>query len=624
MEQYNKDSITSLDFREAVRKRMPMYLGSDGMSGVYNALDEIITNSIDEFNMGYGKNLWIRLFQENGVGVKVQVVDEGRGVPFGIKDDGSNTLVDIYSKPHTGGKFNNKSYQGAAGQNGIGGKATCLGSEEFQVTSRREDKVATAVFEEGILQDYTEVDEKTKQSGTDVTFRPDPKVFKLEPINIQYSVIKKKCKTLSFLTQGMTFHLERYNNNKLENKVSYSSKEGISDLVRDIATEPVHSEVLTGSYEENGDIVEVAFQWTFGKEQSFTFTNGLEQSEGGTSLTGMKTALTRLCKKNISTNLTGELARTGLVYVVNAKLKDTPSFSNQTKTKVNTTELNGYAQKATAAAFERLLGQPTEFSKIESFLLKETKAEEAAERARKKVKEMEETIKANAKSKIINPRKLSDAEITHDPNSMLFAVEGDSAAGTVRKSRNYEYQGVLELKGKMINSLTSDEETVLNDEEIQLLCQAIGQAPFKFEPKNLRYHKIVISADADSDGGHVKLLFLTDIAYLWPELLTGGYVYQLVSPLYTGKDKKGNYKLYYSEKELLSSGSRPMHVKRNKGLGSMEEAEMRASLSPGNIRLEQLVFDDEDLTLLRELMGKNVAPRKEIVMNEIDFSEVME
>lgn len=629
---YDQDSIQSWDFHTAVRNRMAMYLGSEDMNGVYNAIREIVTNSTDEFNMGFGKEICIRLFKENGVGTTVQVIDQGRGVPFGVKNDGSNTLVDIYTKPHTGGKFDDKSYQNAAGLNGIGAKATCLGSDKFVVKSYRDNKVATAEFVDGKLKDYSETDKKTTTTGTDVKFTPSQEVFNLEPIDIKYDVIKSESKILSYLTDGLVFKTELYEDGKLKEKNTFKAENGIADLIKDIAEEPIHPTIFLGSYEEDGDKVEVAFQWTYGQEKSYTFTNGLEQVEGGTSLTGMKTALTRLCKKEFDKALTGELTRTGLIYAVNAQLKGKPSFANQTKTKVNNPQLNGLTQKAVGIAFEALQNSPKDLIKIEDFLVKERKADEAAERARKKVKEMEREIKKSNETQIINPEKLADAEIIGHEDSTLLIAEGDSAGGTLRVARDYKYYGILEIKGKMRNPLTSTEQQVLDNAEVQLLAKALGQVPFKYNPSNLRYNKIAIASDGDSDGSHVGLLVMTNIMYLWPEMFKENRVYWLRAPLYSTHNGT-KYTFYFSDQELQDAKqTENKTLTRYKGLGSLETDEeltggvnvAQQALFGDAQRLDQLQADEDTFSLLDGFMGDNVTPRKEYVMNKIDFSEVRE
>ena len=325
---YTINDIESLSFKDGVRQRIAMYLGSADMQGVYNAIQEIISNSIDEFYMGYGSKIVIELDGNN-----IHIRDWGRGVPFGIKADGSITLVDIYSRAHTGGKFNDKVYNSVAGLNGIGAKATCLSSVEFQVRSYRSGMIGFAHFKKGELVDYQEGPQQgAVQDGTSIRFEPDPEVYNLEPIAIDFDVLCARCKNLSYLTRGFTFDLTDKKKNK---HVVYCAKNGLLDLIKDNADGAIHSTPVYHTIKEGAIEAEIAMMWTKGKEKSFTFTNGLHQSEGGTSLTGVKTAITNFIKKQFKGEFDGDMARTGLVYAVACKIPN-PSFANQTKTKLTT------------------------------------------------------------------------------------------------------------------------------------------------------------------------------------------------------------------------------------------------------------------------------------------------
>lgn len=417
MNNYTINDIESLSFKDGVRQRIAMYLGSADMQGVYNAIQEIISNSVDEYYMGYGNKIEIGLGPDN----MVVVTDKGRGIPFGIKEDGSNVLVDIFSRAHTGGKFNDKVYNSVAGLNGIGAKATCLSSLKFNVSVVRDGKHAVASWEKGDLISYKEEDwDNTEEHGTSIQFAPDPEVYNVEPIDIKFEELCKKCKNLSYLTKGLTFSLE---NSVTNEKVEYCAKDGLIDLIKDNVKEPVHLTPIYFELKDGDEQVEIALQWTKGREHGYTFTNGLYHSEGGTSQTGLKTAITNFMKKQIKSGMDGEMARTGLIYAVACKTPN-PSFANQTKTKINNTSLRGLAQKATTQALENFKNfYPNEFDKILNFLLKEKKAEEAAERARKQVLEATKDVEKNQKKKVFSSDKLKDAEFLGQ-DSILLIVEG--------------------------------------------------------------------------------------------------------------------------------------------------------------------------------------------------------
>ena len=484
---YGINDIETLSFKDGVRQRIAMYLGSADMQGVYNAIQEIISNSIDEFYMGYGKSIKINL-----KGNEVTIIDEARGVPFGIKEDGSNTLVDIFSKPHTGGKFNDKVYQSVAGLNGIGGKATCLSSIKFIVTSYRNGKFGEAEFHKGILQRYSEGECSKDLKGTAIIFEPDPEVYSLEPIEISFDVLCEKCKNLSYLTKGLTFELTDKDNKK----VIYCAKDGLLDLIRDNVIKPIHSCPIYYELKEDGMEAEVALMWTEEKEKSFTFTNGLHNSEGGTSLTGVKTAITNFMKKQFKGGLDGDMARTGLVYAVSCKISN-PSFANQTKTKINNPQLRGLAQRACGQALNNFKEMhKDEFKSIVDFLAKEKKAEAAADRARESVLKAKKDISENQKKKVFASDKLKNAEFLGQDSTLLL-VEGNSAAASMAVARDPKKYGILALRGKMINCLSNPEEKIFDNEEIKLLLSAMNIIPGKYNADKLRYGRIAICSDAD-------------------------------------------------------------------------------------------------------------------------------
>lgn len=494
--EYTINSIETLSFKDAVRTRIQMYLGSNDNEGAIHGLQEIISNSIDEFIMGYGNEIIITLHGDNVVSVR----DFGRGVPFGKKEDGTNTLQAIYSSAHTGGKFNDKAYQFAVGLNGIGAKATCLSAESFSVVSSRDGKLASAVFEKGDMVDYKEVENTTNiAQGTYVKYKPDAEVFNLEPINITFDRVCNICKNLSYLTKGLKFTVEQapYGQDKGQVK-EFVCTEGLVDLIKDTVKNPVHSTVINYTISDDKNTIEIALQWSKDREKSYCFTNGVLNAEGGTPITGIKTSITRTLNKYFKGNLTGELARTGLVYAVSCKVAN-PSFANQTKTKINNPELRSLADRAFAEAFTKFKDlYPNECKKIEDFLLKEKKAEEAAQRAREKVLEATKDIEKNQKKKVFASDKLKDAEFLGE-DSILLLVEGNSAAGSMAMARDSKKYGILGLRGKCINCLSNSEEKIFENEEIKLLLSAMNIIPGKYDNKKLRYGKIAICVDADSD-----------------------------------------------------------------------------------------------------------------------------
>lgn len=614
---YGINDIETLSFRDGVRQRIAMYLGSADMQGVYNAIQEIISNSIDEYYMGFGNKIEISLLDYD----TIEIIDYGRGIPFGIKDNGSNTLVDIFSKPHTGGKFNDKVYNSVAGLNGIGAKATCLSSTEFEVSSVRNGKHAVACFSKGNLIDYKEEDNiNNLKTGTSIRFRLDPEVYNLEPINIDFKVLCNRCKNLSYLTKGLSFELTGPN----KEHFTYCAKEGLLDLIKDKVNNPIHSKPIYFELKEDNLKAEVAMQWTRNKEESYVFTNGLENSEGGTSLTGVKTAITNFMKKQFKDGFSGDMARTGLVFAVACKIPN-PSFANQTKTKINNPELRGLAQRAASQALQDFsTKRPNELKQVVDFLAKEKKAEAAAERARKQILEATKDIEKNQKKKVFASDKLKDAEFLGQ-NSTLLIVEGDSAAGGIAMARDYTKYGILAIRGKIINCLSNPEEKIFQNEEIKLLLSAMNITPGRYDAKKLRYGKIAICTDADSDGYHIGLLIIAALQYLAPDFIKEERLCWLYSPLYIVKQGKTEKYFFTDEEFNAVRDSIKGEVTRAKGLGALSSERARNSMFTEEFqRLEILKPDPDALTLLEELMGSDIDPRREFVFNNIDFSEVRE
>ena len=617
---YTAQDIETLSFRDAVRERVEMYMGSADNQGVLQCVREIITNSIDEATVGYGNLIVVELEENN----KVTVADYARGVPFGLREDGTEAMTALYTMPHTGGKFNERVYKNVAGLNGTGGKGVALSSVYFKAVSYRDGKKATLILKDGIKQSFEIVDDTEHIPGTVVTFIPSPEVYNLEPIHIDFEDIKEMCKNWSYLSKGVKFQLINHMTNE---KVEYYSENGILDFLKDSIKKPIHKTPLYISIEENGIECEIAMQWAADrKEHWYVFTNGLINIEGGTSLTGVKTALTNFFKKKFKGEFSPEVARSGLFYVVNCTVPK-PSFANQTKTKVNNPELRGLAQRATGQILEEFSRRyANEFDSILELLTKELKAERAAEKARKQILEASKEIEKNQKKKVFASDKLKDAEFL-GPNATLLVVEGDSALGGMAQARDYTKYGLLGIRGKMINCLSNPEEKIFNNEEIKLLLSAMNIVPGKYNASKLRYGKLAICTDADSDGYHIGLLIIAALTYLAPEFIKEGRLCWLRAPLHI-ETYKGKENYYFTDEELAEAKRKNKikgHLSRNKGLGEMDAETARMSMfTPEYQRLEVLEYTPEAFDLLYQLMGEDVDPRKEFIMNNIDFSEIRE
>ena len=615
---YGINDIKSLSFKDAVRARVQMYLGSDDLDGTYQAFKEIINNSTDEAIAGYGNKIEIYVNEtENYIAVR----DYGRGVPFGIREDGENVLISIYSKSHTGGKFEEGPYKNASGLNGIGAKCVCLSSEKFEVQSNRNGKTACAFFEKGNLVNYKEGTTK-EPDGTYVRFKPDKEVFKTGKIGYSYKKICEDIKDISYLYSGIKFVIKNDETNEVQ---TYCAKNGIIDFVKDTIKKPLHKHIIYNSVvDTNGDKVEIAFQWGDGKEESYVFVNGLRCPEGGSPITGAKSAITRTFNSLSKSSFDGDSIRGGLFYVINCSVAQ-PSFANQTKSKINNTNLRTLASNAFSDALKQMkLKYSNEFDDIVEMMKKIEKAEKAAEKARQQILNAVKEVEKNQKKKVIYSDKLKDAEKLGQ-DAILLIAEGDSAMGGLTLARDYTKYGVMGIRGKIINALSNPDEKVYENEEIKLLLSAMNIVPGKYDSKKLRYGKLAICTDADSDGYHIGLLIMAALAHIAPEFIKEGRLCWLRSPLHIIHDGKKEY-YFFTDEELEQNRHKIKgEVQRNKGLGALEPEQARESMfNPEYQRLEVMEYSEEAINLLYALMGEDVTPRRDFIMSNVDFSEIRE
>lgn len=617
---YTANDIQTLDFRTAIRTRIAMYMGSADNQGVLQCVREIITNSIDEATMGFGNKITVDLYEGN----RIKIGDQGRGCPFGKREDGTEALEAIYTMAHSGAKFDDKIFQNVAGMNGIGAKGVALSSDHFQVWSYRDGKCATMWLEKGFKKGYEEksLSKNDPSTGTIVEFIPSQEVYNLETIKFDFDEIKKMCQDWSYLSKGVSFILHNHITNE---KVTYLSKNGLLDLMTEKGGKIIHKTPLSIVVEENGIEAEIVMGWTNNRNEVWhVFTNGLENVEGGTSLTGIKTALTNYFKKKLKGEAHPDVLRKGLFYAVSCKVPN-PSFANQTKTKVNNPELRGLCQRATTQMLETFeLRHNDEFKKVLELLTRELKAEVAAENARKKVLEATKDIEKNQKKKVFSSDKLKDAEFLGE-NSILLIAEGDSAMGGLAQGRDYTRYGIMAIRGKIINALSNPDEKVYENEEIKLLLSAMNIVPGKYDAKKLRYGKLAICTDADSDGYHIGLLIMAALAHIAPQFIREGRLCWLRSPLHIVHDgKKETY--YFTDEELEQNRHKIKgEIQRNKGLGSLEPEQARESMfNPEYQRLDVMEYSEDAMSLLYSLMGEDVAPRRDFIMENVDFSEIKE
>ena len=612
--EYTAENIKHLDTRNAMRQRIQMYLGSDDTDGIYQAFKEIINNSTDEALAGYGNKIHIQVDEEHN---SIQVRDYGRGVPFGIID-GRNILVAIYTESHTGGKFDKGAYKNSSGLNGIGGTAVCMSSKTFFVKSIRDGKIAEAKFKEGNLIDYSEKTNNTNETGTIVGFIPDKEVFQNMTETFTYDRICSEIKNISYLNKGIHFIIEATDGRKQE----FYSENGIADFIKDNISKPLMRAPIICSAKDDTDEVEVAFMWTGDVGTSYVFVNGLYCPEGGSPVTGAKTTITTSIKRLSKKDFDPELIRKGLVYAINCKVAN-PSFANQTKSKINNPNLRTLVSQAFKEGLEEFSNVP-EFSSIIEMMIKFQKAEKAADKAREAILNHTKEMSDIRKNKLAFIEKLSDAE-NLGQDAVLCIVEGDSAGDSVAIGRDTKKYGILRIRGKMKNCLKAEDEEIYKNEEIKMLLYSLGIDINNYDPKKLRYGKIAILVDPDDDGYHIALLIMANLHKLCPQFLKENRLYWLRSPLFIEQDKNKNpISWYYTDEEFNKvRGTLKGNIKRIKGLGALGEKDLKATLfsSTGGQLMDEIEYSPEGVEQLCNLMGVEIAPRKDFVMSRIDFSE---
>ena len=627
IDNYGVKDIKTLEGIEAIRLRPGMYIGSTGPEGVRHITLEIISNAVDEYLNGHCTECSVT------VDDFITVADNGRGVPFGKAEDGSETLVNVYTKLHTGAKFDSDGktgYNTSGGMNGVGAKATNALSESFKVISERQGAKAVAEFKKGELVSYKENAVRGIKTGTTIIFKPDKEIFK-EGIELDYTALKNQLQELAYLSPGMVFKLKY----KDKNEELITSKNGIKDYIESLnkTKETLTSVFYTEALEDRIG-VKIAMQYNDTYSDTYKlYTNSIPNS-GGTHLTGFRTALTQTINeyakekkflKDKDANITGEELKEGLSLVLSFIMPD-PVFSGQTKDVLSSSEARTAVQRLVSKELKVWFDSNPKDAKaiIDKALL--------ARAAREKAKKAKETVrKQDTKRRAVLPGTLADASSKSRYNCELFIVEGKSAAGSTKEARDRNTQAVFQLRGKMLNVLKTDLHKALQNKEISGLVDAFG-----LEVKNnkiivdetkLRYGKIIITADADVDGSHIRVLFLTFIWKFCPELLEKGYIYAAVPPLY--KATMGTKIQYLKDDaaldEFRKKTSRSFDLGRMKGLGEMDPEEMAETVMSKESRtLKQISMEDAEAVAktFMSLMGESVTPRKKFIEDNAERANI--
>lgn len=615
---YTADSIQVKNFREACRSMPGMYIGTDGQDAAFNCFLEVLNNACDEAIMKRGDTIEIILTDDCNTLI---CKDNGAGVPHGKNKDCEEVLIELFTSAHSSGKFDTTNYKKVRGMHGIGTSAVCVCSTTFRVWTRRDGAEYYIEFIDGIPQMKTaQYIKDTKETGSTFMFTPDKQIFRIEGPSFDYERIRQELELTSYFIPNVTFILEYKNK-----KVKYISKNGLKDFAKDKIQNPLHKSYIYGYKQFDDEVeVEVFAQWTAGKETRYIFSNGALNSDGGTPETGAKTAFTKTINSLSKGEFDPDMIRKGLVYIVNIRHPH-PIYQNQTKNKIQNTELRGYTQTVFTEAIKDFANNhKDEFNKIIEILNRDRKAELAADKARLKVLQATNEIEKNQKRKVFASDKLKDAEFL-GKDSILLIVEGNSAASSIVKARDYTKYGVLAIRGKIINPLSNNEEDVFENEEIKLLLSAMNIIPGKYDNRKLRYGKIGICVDADSDGYHIALLIMAVLQYLAPQFIQENRLCWLRSPLYIVKN--GKQEQYFFTDEDFDKVRKTIkgEINRAKGLGALSVDQAHNSMFTEKYqRLDILQPTENAIQLLYNLMGDDSSLRKEFIFNNVDFSQLRE
>ena len=641
---YSAENIKVLEGLEAVRKRPAMYIGDVGKRGLHHLIYEVVDNSIDEALAGYCSKITV-VFNKDG---SVTVEDNGRGIPVDIHKEEKKPAVEVVMTVlHAGGKFDKGSYKVSGGLHGVGVSVVNALSEWLWVEVKRDGKVHRQEYKIGDPQTKLKTTGTAKKTGTKVCFFPDNTIFKTT--TFEYDIISERLRELAYLNSGLEIVLkdERYEDGQTD---SFKFKGGLSDFVKylDENNNPLHNKVITVN-RENGEVpVEVALRYgnTY-NDNILTFVNNINTIEGGTHLSGFRSALTRSmnnhaaknnlikAKKNEKINLTGEDFREGLTAIISVKVAE-PQFEGQTKTKLGNGDVKGIVDKAVYEGILDFLEQnPSIGRKIIEKALLAARSRSAARKARELIR------RKSALGGSSLPGKLSDCSNRDPVFCELYLVEGDSAGGSAKQGRDRRTQAILPLRGKVINSEKARVDKLLSNNEVQSMITALGagfggsddesgeKSAGDFDLEKLRYHKIIIMTDADVDGSHIRTLLLTFFYRKMKEVIDGGYLYLALPPLYrVSQGKKESYAYDDNERDLLiermkkDNKNTKVGIQRYKGLGEMNPGQLwETTMDPEKRTLMKVTVESaaEAAETFQNLMGSDVEARRSFIEKNAKF-----
>ncbi len=622
--EYKAEAIQVLKGLEAVRKRPGMYIGSTSENGLHHLVYEVVDNSIDEALAGHCDEISVTIHADNSITVS----DNGRGIPVDVHPTEKKPAVEVaLTMLHAGGKFDKNTYKVSGGLHGVGVSVVNALSERLEVVVDRDGSRYRMGFVRGKTVRKLEVLGKARGTGTTVRFKPDPEIFTV--LEFHYSTLADRLRQLSFLNKGVTIAIkdEREQPAKTE---TFFAKGGLIQFVEWLNRnkKPLHAKPISFSAAKDDVEVDLALQYEDGyNENTFTFVNNINTHEGGTHLTGLKSALTRTINdvakrreflKKEGFTLSGEDVREGLTCVLHVKVRE-PQFEGQTKTKLGNSEVEGIVKAVVNEHLGSYLEEhPPVARNIIEKAVSAARAREAARKARDLVR------KKSGLENAVLPGKLADCSIDDPAHSEIYLVEGDSAGGSAKQGRDRSFQAILPLRGKILNVEKARIDKILSNEEIRAMITAIGtgvREDFKLE--DARYHKIILMTDADVDGAHIRTLLLTFFFRQMQELIDAGYVYIAQPPLYRVAKGKEEFWAYaeaerdeYTKRLQGGDGKGNINIQRYKGLGEMNPDQLwKTTMDPATRTILRVTMEDavEASKLFDELMGDEVEPRRQFI-----------